>query len=219
LIFGGDGLDAGPFSHWNVGKLGLLKILPDPIEMFAKFVEEVLNPARQAVGEKCYIVYLGGNHEDWIRQAIEDDPKGKGYWEVENNLGGIPDEVIPYVNDSRFNLFNLGKLHFTHGTNYRKYEAQFVVTEYDVPIRFGHTHTYQAHTKKRGANVKDFRIAVNCGCLYDFSGGLPTYVKNRSVAWVNAIQYGVVEEGGSFFDDVPVIVNGKFMACGKIYAS
>lgn len=219
LILGGDAIDAGPFSHFNIGKLGLLKTLPDPIDMFAKFIEDILKPSRRAVGDKCYIVYLLGNHEDWIRQAIEIDPKGKGYWEVENNLGRIPDEVIPYVNDQRFNMFNLGKLHFIHGTNCRKYEAQFVVSDYDVPIRFGHTHTFQAHTKKRGANVKDFRIAVNCGCLYDFSGGLPTYVKNRSAAWINAIQYGIVKEDGSFHDDVPVIVGGRFMAAGKVYQS
>lgn len=215
LILGGDALDAGPFSHWNEKKLNLLRKEKPPAQMYSEFVADLLVPMRKVVGDSCYIVYLLGNHEDWVRQAIEADPKGEGYWEVEKNLDGIPDLVVPYVTeDDSPNHFALGKLHFTHGYCTNLHHAKKVADDYNRPVRVGHTHTKQLHTHRTVVDVRDFHIAQSCGCLCNLN---PIHAKNRPNAYVHAVQYGEVLESGAFADDVPVIIDGVFKAEGVWY--
>lgn len=218
LILGGDAMDAGPFSHWNKSKIGILRTLPLPKDMFASFVTDILVPLRDAVGDSCFITFLQGNHCDWIRQALEDDPRGEGYWNIEANCGGIPDLIIPYVESDKvsvhYNHFKLGKLIFLHGYRTGTYHARYVADDYNRPVRYGHVHDLQSYTHRTAVDVDDFHVARSCGCLCDLN---PIYAKSRPSRWAHAFQYGEVEPDGSFFDEVPVIVRGRFMAGGVKY--
>lgn len=218
LILGGDALDAGPFSHWNRGMAGTLRNLPLPKEMFESFVRDILIPLRHAVGDSCYIEYLLGNHEDWIRQALEEDPRGEGFWNIEANCGGIPDDITPYAESNkvsiRYNHFKFGKLIFLHGYRTGIYHARYVADDYNRPVRYGHVHDLQSYTHRTAVDVDDFHVAQSCGCLCDLN---PIYAKSRPSRWCHAFQYGEVEPDGSFFDEVPVIVGGRFMAGGVKY--
>jgi hypothetical protein len=214
LILGGDALDAGPFSHWNERKLTLLRKERPPQEMYSDFVNDMLIPMRRAVGDNCYIVYMLGNHEDWVRQAIEADPRGEGYWEVEKNVGGIPDQIIPYIDPNIPPHFTLGKLHFAHGYCTNMYHARKVSDDYNKSVRYGHVHDVQTHTHRTAVDVRDFHIARSCGCLCDLS---PTFMKNRPNRWVHAFQVGEVLQDGAFADEVPIIIDGKFKAGGRWY--
>lgn len=213
LIFGGDVLDMAQLSHWNERKAYLLSQLPPPHEMFEEAERDIFVPARRAVGDSCYIVYLLGNHEDWARQAIEVDPRARD-WTVERNLGRIPDEIIPFTDLSKPNIFQLGKLHFIHGYRTNMYHARYTADEFMRPVRYGHTHDVQQHAKVTSVDVREFFIARSCGCLCTRN---PTYARNRPNRWVHAFCYGEVEESGHFFDEVPVIVHGRFYASGAVY--
>lgn len=214
LILGGDAMDAGPFSHWTERKINLIRTMPPAHEMFGSFIVDILKPIRDAIGADTYIIYLLGNHEDWVRQAIEADPRGEGFWEVERNMGGLVDSVVPYVSENQHNHVNMGKLYFTHGYTTNVYHARKVADDYNRPVRYGHTHDMQLYTHRTAVDVHDFHIARSCGCLCNLN---PAYAKNRPNRWVHGFQYGEVERDGSFSDDVPVIINGRFKADGVWY--
>ena len=218
LILGGDILDNAALSHWNKSKIGLLAQMPSPGEMYKDFNKDVLLPLRRIVGNSCYIAYLLGNHEDWVRLAEEGHPHVRDY-RVDRNVDCV-DEIIQYVRSPEelrrgiHNHFNLGKLYFIHGYATNQYHARKIADEYNRPIRYGHMHDIQTYTHRTAVDVGDFHVAKCCGCMCDL---YPSYGRNRPNGWVHAFQSGEVLQDGSFSDDVHVIVDGKFRANGKWY--
>ena len=94
LLLCGDLLDATPFSHWLSNNHMRQRSLPLAKEMYEGFNREFMEPARNAVGDTCFIYYLLGNHERFVNDAISAVPNGKGYWDVELNVKHV-DAFLP----------------------------------------------------------------------------------------------------------------------------
>lgn len=211
VILGGDILDCGAISHHNHGKPGRvegLRLLSDA--QFCK--EELIQPIQDVLGEKGEGVFIVGNHEDWIEQLVEEEPGLEGILSLRPLLS--LDQRWKVV--ERGGHFNLGKLTFIHGDQLTSAEfcAKNAVITYERSIRFGHFHTHQVYTKSTpiDQNVGRTGVAVPCLCRKD-----PSYGNGKPNKWVQGFNYGYLLPSGNFNDYTPIIVDGKFVAEGKVY--
>lgn len=205
VILGGDMLDCGPISHHNHGKPGRtegLKLQRDAEELRTTLIANITAP------HKTYII---GNHEDWIRQFVEDNPAIEGIVTLERLLGLDGWMVVPQGGYHR-----LGKLYFLHGDTISggEHVAKAAVVEQERSVRFGHHHTFQAYTKKAPQDLNGHTgIAVPCLCNKG-----PGYGKGRANRWIKGFLWGYVDsQTGLFTDYVTTIINGRFVANGKEY--
>jgi metallophosphoesterase superfamily enzyme len=208
IIIGGDGLDCGAISHHNHDKPGKTEELRlyDDGELFRTNVLSELEKTR------ANLVYIEGNHEDWINDFTDATPGIKRLISLRTILSL----------DDRWNIidqggyFNLGKLTFVHGDQFSggEYVAKAAVIAYERNIRFGHFHTYQAYTKTSAIDINIGRTGVAVPCLCRKN---PRYGESKPNRWVQGFNYGYVSGNGNFNDYFPIIVNGSFMAEGKQY--
>lgn len=210
FVLGGDALDCSVVSHHNHGKPGRtegLKLLSDAEELRAN----VLIPIEKLVsGRKIYHI---GNHEDWLQDFLDVNPGLEGVISIEKLLGlGSKWEVIPQGKGS-----SLGKLYFVHGDQIQggDYSAKAAVIASEKNIRFGHYHTSQEYTKTSFLDVKQAKTgkAIPCLCTKD-----PKYGEGKPNKWVQGFLFGYLLEDGTFHDYTAVIINGKTIVGGKVYA-
>ena len=208
-IHGGDMLDCGAISHHNRGKPGRtegLRLLADAEEGVKTFI----TPVEEVTLDD--LVYLTGNHEDWLNDLIDDLPSLEG---VVNLTKLLHLEKWTVINQGGF--YNLGKLTFIHGDQLSggEHVAKNAVITYERSVRFGHHHTFQAYTKASPLAYKLARtgLAIPCLCTKD-----PKYGEGKANRWVQGFLYGYLHEGGAYNDYVPIILDGKFTVNGKVYA-
>jgi len=211
LILNGDAMDCETVSHWMKDKARELegkRVKKD----YKSFDEEILTPLENSVSPSCKKVYMIGNHEDWIDQAISKTPALEGYYEVGTNLNFKERGWIEVpLNGS----YNLGHLTVLHGLYTNKYHAAKTLDIFGgKSIVYAHTHDKQSHTKVTPLEIKDVHEAVSIGCLCNRN---PTYGKNKPNKWVHAFGIVYIMPDGQFNLYVPNIINGKFIWNGKIY--
>lgn len=209
-IIGGDFLDCGVISHHNKGKPGAtegLKLLSDAKEGHKTFIE----PIEDIVGKNGNLVYITGNHEDWLTDLTDSIPGLEGFLDLNTILKLKRWTIIP-----QGGAYKLGKLTFVHGDTIKGGEnvAKAGVINYERNIRFGHHHCFQAYTKTSPFDDKIGKtgIAVPCIC-----GKNPRYMEGKPSRWAQGFNFGYLHEGGTFTDYVAIIIDGKFMYNGKTY--
>lgn len=210
VILGGDALDCGAISHHNHGKPGRiegLRILADA-EMFRT---EILSELES--DKKRELIYIVGNHEAWLDDLMEEKPGLEGVLDLNHMLKLDRWKIIPQGGYHHF-----GKLTFIHGDQLRsnEYCAKYAVLAYQRNIRFGHFHTYQSFTMTSACDTTMGRtgVAVPCLCRKD-----PSYGNAAPNKWVQGFNYGYVWDNGNFNDYTVIIVDGRFVANGKMYAA
>ena len=212
IILGGDIHDWTAASHWIANQGGTLDsgTIKENYEELKSTLFIPLSKAAPGV----QIIFLTGNHEDWLAQAIALNPKqGQGYWELENNLDlkKYNMKIIP-VNTTYEASPNLV---YIHGLYTVENHAKKTVQTYHCSVFYGHTHDVQAHVLVSPINISHFYKGQSCGCLCNRS---PHYMKNKPNRWVNGFNYAYVEKKtGLFWDTQVTIVEGKFWANGRKY--
>jgi metallophosphoesterase superfamily enzyme len=210
-ILGGDMLDCGMISHHNHGKPGAtegLKLIADAQAAKETFIE----PVEEIVGRDGTLVYLIGNHEDWLTDLTDMLPTLEGLIDLKSLLKlGSRWKIIP-----QGGAFNLGKLTFIHGDTVKGGEnsAKNAVFTYERNVRFGHYHTFQAFTKNSALDYKNAKTGVAVPCLCSKT---PKYGEGAPNRWVQGFDYGYVDKGGYFSDAVAIIVDGHCVVNGKSY--
>ena len=208
-IMGGDMLDCGVVSHHNHGKPGAtegLKLLADAVEgreLFIKPVEEIMG--------KGELVYLVGNHEDWLNDLSDKLPAIEGLLDLSSLLKLKRWKVIP-----QGGAYNLGKLTFVHGDAIKGGEhcAKSAVVGYERNVRFGHFHSHQTYTKNSALDYKNSKTGICVPCL---CGKKPKYGEGAANRWSQGFLFGYVWEGGFYNDYVVTIIEGKCVIGGKLY--
>lgn len=208
-IHGGDMLDCRMISHHTRNKPGqveglrLLADAQDGREFFIKPVEEIVG--------KGNLVYILGNHEDWLRDLSEEIPGLEGLLSVEELLKLKKWKVVP-----QGGFYNLGKLTFIHGDTLSGGDnvAKNAVLYYERNVRFGHFHTHQTYTKNSALDLKNAKTGVAVPCLCSKN---PQYGEGRPNKWSQGFLWGYVREGGFFNDYVSTIIDGTFAANGTLY--
>lgn len=181
------------------------------MENYAKMQEVVLKPLRQAIPKETSIIFLTGNHEDWLSKATLMNPNGLGYWELEKNL---PKDIkILPVNQA----YHVNKnLCYMHGLYTIKYHAYHTVHACHKSVLYGHVHDIQRYTDISPVDVSQFFTGASCGCLCTLN---PSYMKNRPNRWVNGFNYCYVDTKTEEFSESQVyIIRNRFWANGRRYA-
>lgn len=208
-IHGGDMLDCGVISHHNHGKPGAtegLKLVADAAEGWKAFID----PVEKIVG-RGDLVYLIGNHEDWLTDLTDQLPSLEGLIDLDTLLKLKRWQVVP-----QGGAYNLGKLTFIHGDTVKggEHVAKNAVVNYERNIRFGHHHTYQVYTKNSALDYKNAKTGISVPCLCSKT---PKYGEGSPNRWVQGFLYGYIGDGGYFNDTVVIISNGQCVVNGKVY--
>lgn len=207
----GDFLDCEAITHW-----------PNDELRHRDFVSEIIE-ARELLAEivkktkKCTTrIYLTGNHEDWIRQAI--GMKLPEFFTGLDQLGLVPDlkslleldkfnfDLIP-LND----ILKVGNAHFTHGYYTSSNHPKTHLDRVKASIFYGHLHDDLA-THQTGINGTIEAASLGCLCRLD-----PKFTKGKPTNWVHG--FGLFEffKDGSYSRQQVRIVDGKFSFAGKIF--
>ncbi|NDC55515.1 MAG: hypothetical protein EBZ69_01645 [Alphaproteobacteria bacterium] len=193
-IIGGDLLDADGISHWPQNDLQPRSFIPEVVE--ARKHLDALKSKLCASGD---ILYIEGNHEDWIRQAMV--AKMPEFFFGLEELGLLPDlsslleleaRGIPLIPVNQ--ILKIGKLHFTHGL-------------FTGP----HTHDVLTHHEP-SMNGQIEAASLGCLCRLD-----APFLKGRPNNWVHAFGIFEIRRDGSFSFYCPKIFNGQFSFGGKVF--
>jgi predicted phosphodiesterase len=208
VVLGGDMHDWTAVCQWIADQSRALDggTVEENYDELRKFL---LNPLSWAV-PRAKLIYIVGNHEDWLRKASEINPNGRGYWELENNLPKniqiVPQNQAYHINEH---------LCYLHGLYTTKYHAFQTVHAVHKTVLYGHTHDVQRYTDISPVDVGQFFTGASCGCLCTLN---PSYMKNKPNRWVNGFNYCYVDTQTKAFSETQVyIINGRFRANGRLY--
>ena len=216
IVILGDFLDCTPVSHWLKEnkryrtKEGLR--LKDDYDRANKLLDKITIPSVK------HLVYINGNHEDWINDAIESQPELDGLINLDIGLKfkerrerGLKLTHLEYGE-----FFNLGKLWLTHGTYTGTHHAKKHVESYGRSIVYGHLHDVQLYVKVCPIDIEDKHLGLSLGCLANKN---PQFMENRPNNWVHAVGVGFLRKDGTFNIDPIIISNGKATYAGKTFSS
>jgi hypothetical protein len=210
-IIGGDLLDAEGISHWPQNGLEPRSFIPEVVE-----AREFLDALKSKTGASGDILYIEGNHEDWIRQAMA--AKMPEFFFGLEELGLMPDlsslldleaRGIPLIPVNQ--ILKIGKLHFTHGLFTGPSAPKKHLSLIKGNIYYFHTHDVLTHHEP---SMNGMIEAASLGCLCRLDA---PFLKGRPNNWVHAFGIFEVRQDGSFSFYCPKIFNGEFSFAGKVF--
>lgn len=219
FVFGGDQLDLQTISHHtkNQPLYRLRRGYKNDIEGFDA---DILTPLHKVLPVTCKKVWIKGNHEDWERQLIEEQP------ELEDAINHV--ELL-HLQENAWKIvelghsYTVGKLSMCHGEILSGYGAQAgtfpgkkAVEMYGKNILAGHTHSPQMFTRVSPVDhTQKFQ-----GYIAPIAGSKnPEYMRNRPNAWVNGFVIIEMQENGAFNLYMVNVIDGKFVYGGKLYGA
>lgn len=210
VVLGGDQLDLGAISHHNKkSKLGVegLRIQGDMDE----FSAQVMVPIEEM--EPADLWWLDGNHEDWVRQLVDQESGLADTLNIPRMLN-LKERGWHYV--AQGGHLDVGKLRFVHGDVLGGADAvaKQAILEHNHSIAFGHFHTSQQYVKHSPVDSTAIHIGIAVPALANRG---PVYGKRRANKWANGFLFGAIFPDGSFTHYVAHIIDGRFWANGKVY--
>ncbi len=209
-IEGGDNLDCGPVSHWLKHKKAAISDL-DLTKDCQIYTDQILKPLNQMLPKGCKKYWHKGNHEEWLNDAVEENPGLKSTLAIGNLLNLKGWNIMEQGESTK-----IGHLHFVHGDTLPncKNIASAAVERYNCSICFGHFHTHQTFVKHTMLNSAQPMMATAIPALCNRN---PNYAENRPNQWVKGFAFGYVQPNGDYSLYVPIIINNQFMAEGKLW--
>ena len=163
--------------------------------------------------EGAEIVYLEGNHSDWVNQYIDQHPEMEGIINLPIMLGlkerGV--KWIPYKSTN--NYYKIGKVYFTHGEYTVSNHAKKMLDVWNCNIRYGHLHEHQVWSKTSRRGIGDFHKAVSIPCLCKQGD----YMAGKSDNWSNGLYIAYIKPNGNFHEYVICINDNEFHFNNKTY--
>ena len=208
-IIGGDLLDADGISHWPANDLKPRSFIPEVVQ-----AREFLDALRTKIGASGDIIYIEGNHEDWIRQAMVQ--KMPEFFFGLAELGLLPDlksllelekRDIPLIPVNEF--LKIGKLHFTHGLYTGPSAPKKHLALVKGNIYYFHTHDVLTHHEP---SMNGMIEAASLGCLCRLDA---PFLKGRPNNWVHAFGIFEIQRDGNYSFYCPKIFGGSFSYNGK----
>jgi len=216
LLLGGDQLDNAEISHHNKNK-PLYRERASYKRNSEGFDNDILKPLEQAIGraEKIWII---GNHCDWERQFIEENPEFEGVLERTESLrlGERGWKIVPLGHSYKIGELNVihGEILTGIGNQAGQYPAKKALEIYGSNVLAGHTHAPQSFAKISPVEVKKKYMAWISPIVGSVN---PEYLRNRPTAWLNGFTIVELREKGLFNCYPIVVIDGKFSYGGKEY--
>ena len=213
-IEGGDNMDYGPVSHWLTHKKKSSEGL-DLSKDAREYTRKVLEPINEIMARRSKTakkkIWMEGNHEGWGREFAESNPGVANLVDPRHLL-----DLKGWEFKAEGEHVQLGKLYVVHGDKIGngKNAAGRAVQLYGHPVLFGHFHTFQVAPHHELIGVDSVKMGM---CVPGLCNKNPNYMGNKPNQWMKGFAYGYVHEDGSFQVFVPIIVNSKFCANGKVY--
>jgi len=207
----GDFLDAEGISHWPSDSMDPKRLVPEVIEARQLLKEIVLRTP------DCKTrLYLSGNHEDWLRQAMV--AKLPELFDGLDELG-IELSIKKLLNLDEFGydlielneLLKVGKAYFTHGLYVGSNHAKKHLDVIKGNIYYGHLHDILSTHQP---SINGFIEAVSLGCLCRLDA---PFMKGKPTNWVHA--FGVFEffPDGTYSFYLPRIFGGRLSFNGMVF--
>lgn len=204
VIIAGDYVECHPLSHWQVSKKCRIEVAGHRLELDA--VEKELDFLQQYSGE---VVWLEGNHENWVLQYLENHPEMEGLIEYDVTLE-LEERGIRWVPMNE--IYWLGKLGVTHGMYLGNNHAKKHLDALGCNIMYGHTHRSDMHTMNmiHQPTMKAWGLACLCHKK-------PHFMKGKPAKWDNGFAQVYVADNGEF-NVYPIdVINNRFYFNGKSY--
>lgn len=228
FVVNGDFLNLEWASHWNeavfkeIGDAKLREMLAE--EMLAG--REALADLRDALGKKCRIIWIPGNHEAWLSYAVwtrrfmsfkfkskDFDFKADVAAMLDAALSellaeqtGCADfgvEVLPYNEPLR-----IGDIVYLHGHQFTGADptAQSARKWAGTNLVMGHHHT---ETRRTLFNGGDPRKVYQHTIVPAMTGLAPGYLVDKSTRWLNGFWTADFNSDGLFDGRVVKVFDGK----------
>ncbi len=211
-IIMGDFLDCGGISPFEPDDYDPKRLVPE------------LKSGRVALEQTFHVnsgaskrIYLCGNHEDWVRQALVKMPElFSGLQELDERynftipaLLGLNKWGVDFYEVNH--VVKIGNAHFTHGMYHGDNHPKQHLVKLKGTIYYGHLHdgNRYADSSVRGT---EHGKSVHCLCRLN-----PSYLKNKPNNWTHGITNLEFRRDGSFTEIDIVMQNGKFSFNGKIF--
>lgn len=205
IVLLGDYMDIESLSAWDRDKRMLMEGRRHKIEC------DVANRELDFLQKYAKkVTFLEGNHEWRVRRYLEKNPEMIGMIELPMMLNLEKRGINWYpINE----LYDIGKMSFTHGIYTTKYHANKHLSMYGCNICYGHKH--EAQTYLMNMKMQKPYMAYAMPCLCDKQ---PDYMQGKPTNWINGFGIMYVDEQTGEFNLYPVmIVNKQFIWEGKKY--
>ena len=193
----GDFADASTLSHWNLQKRRACegRRHRKEIEVLSKELDFLQRHSKE-------VIWLEGNHENWVEQYIDKNPESEGLLEYPELLDlekrGI--QWVPYNK-----LLKVGKLYMTHGRYASKYHAAKHADTIGSNIVYCHTHMPQTYGCNKETTTPYMAYCLGCLC-----GKSPSYLRGKQGNWIHGFATLYVADNGEF-NLYPInIISGRF---------
>jgi len=215
VVLLGDALDCQSLSRHTKGKPRLRKPRGYRTDIDG-FMKEILDPIEKIVEpSEANLVYIAGNHEDWIESDLLDEmPELDG-------IVNIP--VVLNLEARGWKWFpvgehiEIGRVVLMHGDQIGSsvHVAKKMVESVNETCVMGHVHRASSYSKASLVTERRKWCGYTLGCLCTVA---PSYAKNAPNAFVTG--FGVLEEWGRGFVNVHSIIimpDGSFSYGGTVY--
>ncbi len=209
-IIGGDLMDCADISHWPIDSLNPRQFIPE-----VKETREFLDEAKRRCPNTEFI-YICGNHEDWIRQAMV--AKMPEFFNGLDELGLSPNlEALLELDKRGIELFpvnelvKIGKAHFTHGLFAGNNHPKKHLDTIKGNIYYFHTHDVLSTHQP---SINGFIEAQSLGCLCKLDA---PFLRGKPNNWAHAFGNHEFRIDGSYSFHKMLIFNGKLSYAGKTF--
>jgi hypothetical protein len=206
----GDFADCEGLSHWEESSLEPRRIVPE-----MKLVREMLGEIVEATPVCSTRIFLKGNHEDWIDQALTRMPElfdGLAELDIEISAKSLMAlEKFGYQMFPLNELVQIGKAHFTHGWFTGSDHAKKHLKELACNLYYGHLHDM---FESNDTNIHGPVEAASLGCLCRLDA---KFLKGKKNNWVHG--HGTFEffRDGTYFFNKHRIFEGKMSYNGIVF--
>lgn len=217
LIINGDFLDCAEISKF-ARVPGKNRTLMQELETGRSVLQEM----REAVGKKCRITYIEGNHEFRIKSYLMHNAPElyvlpgltmQQLLELESmkiEWIGTADGASHFI-DTYVAVGKLSVGHFDRVSKHAAYTVKALVEEKGVSILQGHVHRYGVHSKRLMDGTQLMGIENPCMAKLN-----PDYVANPN--WQQGWTVIYHKRSSGRFHAYPIqVVNGGFIWNGKLY--
>lgn len=211
----GDFVDAEGITHWPNTSLEPRRFMPEvnEAEAFLRYIKFICPSV-------VSWLYMEGNHEDWINQAL-----AAKLPELYDGMAEARPDIVPNLQNllrleqHGIQLFpvnhflKIGQSYWTHGLytgdNHPKKHLDVIKDN----IYYGHVHDRKLY---QAFSIRGIVEAGSAGCLCRLDG---KFMRGKPTNWQHGFDMVEFFRDGSYTRYTPHIVNGRLSYNGKVYSA